>query len=192
MHKHYLILEGKNTQEIWTTLKDCFQYVFSISTSRILLKMAKNKLLDQKNIYEYTSTYQAAYDQICDLTTENLDLFTKKASILLQAAILFNMGNEYTEIISIIKSEQKNVIIDLESTIFWLVKYEIIGKENEATSTEQCVKTVILLFLTKPAKLENFQALKRSCTNLECVQKNINGSHYTNYCFLKYPELCQP
>lgn len=76
-----------------------------MSRSRILLKIAKTKLSDCKDIEKYTSVYQAAYNQICDLIIKNSELFIKEAGILLEAIILLNIGNEYTRIISTIELE---------------------------------------------------------------------------------------
>lgn len=162
-----------------------------MSTSRILLETPKTKLSDCKDIDEYSSVYQVAYNQICDLTIEDSDLSTKRTGMLLQVAMLFNMGNEYAGIVSTIESKWKNEITDLESTIFHFVKYEAIWKGNEVASIEQSAKTIILLSSTKPTKPESLRAPKRSCTNPECVAKNVT-SHYTNHCFLKHSELHWP
>ncbi len=153
--------------------------------------MAKTKLSDCKDIDKYTSVYQVAYNQICGLTTEDSDLSTKRAGMLLQIAMLLNMGNEYARIVSTIESEWKNGTTDLESTILRLVKYEAIRKGNEAVGIEQSSKTTVLFSSTKPAKSESLRAPKGSCTNPECVAKNVT-SHYTNHCFLKHPELRRP
>lgn len=101
--------------------------------------MAKTKLSDYKDIDKYTSVYQAAYDQICGFITEDSDLSTKGAGMLLQAAMLLRMGNEYAGIVSTIESEWKNGTTDLESTILRLVKYKAIWKRNEAViSQDHC------------------------------------------------------
>ncbi len=126
-----------------------------MSTSRILLEMAKTKLSDCKNIDEYISVYQAAYNQICGLMTEDSNLSIKEAGMLLQAVMLLNMGNEYAGIVSTIESEWKNRTTNLESTILRLVKYEAIRKGNEAVGIEQSAKTIVLLSSTKPAKPES-------------------------------------
>lgn len=102
---YHPILEGKNVQEMWTTLKDRFQHVSPINTSKKLLKTAKTKLLECKDIYKYTSIYQAAYNHICSLTTEDLDLITKEAGMLLQAVMLLNMSNKYVRIVLTIELE---------------------------------------------------------------------------------------
>ena len=104
-HKHHPILEDKNTQEMWIALKERFQYVSPMSTSKRLLKTAKVKLSDCNNIHKYISLYQATYDHICSLTTEDLELPTKAVGMLLQAAMLFNMGTKYAGIVSTIELE---------------------------------------------------------------------------------------
>lgn len=152
---------------------------------------AKTKLSECKDIHEYTSIYLAAYDYICGLTTEDSDLTTKGPGMLLQAAMLLNISNEYAGIVLTIESEWKNGTTDLESTILRLVKYEAIRKGNEAAGTEQSAKTTVLLSSSKPPKSESLRAPKGTCTNPQCVQKGVT-SHYTDHCFLKNPELRRP
>ena len=53
---------------------------------------------------KYTSAYQKAYDNVCNVTIKDLEMMTKVANILLQGALLLNMGLEYTGIVSTIES----------------------------------------------------------------------------------------
>lgn len=77
--------------------------------------------------------------------------------MLLQAAMLINMGTEYAEIVSTIELEWKNGTTNLESTILRLVKYETIWKGNDAKlATEQPTKATVLLFSSKGPKTESF------------------------------------
>ncbi|MCJ1342704.1 hypothetical protein MMC31_000892, partial [Peltigera leucophlebia] len=69
-----------------------------MSISKMVLEATKIKLLDCKNIHKYISVYQEAFDNICSLTTEDSELTTKGASMILQAALLTNMGPEYAGI----------------------------------------------------------------------------------------------
>ena len=78
-----------------------------MSISKKILEATRIKLLDCKNIYKYTNTYQEAFDNVCRLTTEDSELTTKGASMILQAAFLTNMGSEYVGIISTIESIKK-------------------------------------------------------------------------------------
>lgn len=105
VYKHHPVLKRKNVQEMWTTLKDCFQHVSPMGTLKKLLEMVQTKLSDCKDIHEYTSIYQAAYNQICNLTIKKSDLNIRSAGILLQAAMLINMSTEYAGIVSTIKLE---------------------------------------------------------------------------------------
>lgn len=91
----------------------------------------------------YTSAYQEAYDNVCSLITANLDLTIKGASMLLQAALLMNMGSEYTGIVSAIESEWENGTTDLESIIVWLVKFEAIWKGSAKGAGEPSKATVL-------------------------------------------------
>lgn len=169
-HKHHLILEGKNAQQMWITLKDCFQHVSLMSTSRKLLETAKIKLSNCKNKHKYTSIYQTAYNQICSLTTEESDLNIKSVGTLLQAAMLMMMGTEYARIVSTIKLEWKNRTTNLEKTILRLVKYKGIRKGNDAKLVgEQSAKTTILLSSFKRSKTESLSAPIGTCINPECV-----------------------
>lgn len=183
-HKNHPILERKTAQEMWTVLKDRFQRVSSMSTSRKLLETAKTKLLDCKDIHNYTSVYQAAYDHICGQTTSESDLTTKGASIFL------NMGNEYAGIVSTVESEWKNGTTDLERTILRLVKYEAIRKGNDA-AVEESIKVTARLSSSHSSKPESLRASKATCTNPECIKKGIT-SHFTDHCFLKHSELRRP
>ncbi|MCJ1348913.1 hypothetical protein MMC31_007146 [Peltigera leucophlebia] len=95
-----------------------------MSISKKVLEATKIKLSDCKNIHEYTSVYQETFNDVCSLTTEDSELTNKGASMILQAALLTNMGLKYAGIVSTIKSEWKNGITNLESTTLRLVKFE--------------------------------------------------------------------
>lgn len=54
-----------------------------MSISRKVLNVTKFKLLDCKDIQEYTSAYQEAYNSIYSLTTKDSELPIKGACMLL-------------------------------------------------------------------------------------------------------------
>ena len=68
--QHQLIIEGKSPQEVWNTLQEQFQHINPMSTSRIIYKVTIKKLSDFKNVHEYTSHYQAAFNKVVSLLTE--------------------------------------------------------------------------------------------------------------------------
>lgn len=79
---------------------------------------------------EYTSAYQEAYNDVCNVTTEDSEMTTKTASMLLQRALLLNIGPEYAGIASTIESKWKAGSTNLQSTILRLIKYKEIFKES--------------------------------------------------------------
>lgn len=103
--KHHPILENKTGQEMWEILKARFQNVSPMNISRRIVDVTKVKLSSCKNIEEYTSSYREAYDDVCNLVSENSEMTIPAASMVLQGALLLNMGAEYAGIASTIESE---------------------------------------------------------------------------------------
>lgn len=90
---------------MWEILKARFQNVSPMSISRRIVDVIKIKLSSCKNIEEYISSYREAHDDVCNLVTEDSKMTTRAASMLLQGALLSNMGPEYAGIASTIESE---------------------------------------------------------------------------------------
>ena len=182
-HKHHPILENKTGQEMWEILKVRFQNVSPMSITRRLLEAIKIKLSDSKSMEEYTSAYREAYDDICNVTTEDSEMTTKAASMLLQGALLSNMGPEYAGIASTIESQWKARSTNLQSTILRLIKYEEIRKGS--SEDKQTSQPTILLTSSNPPKP---RAPKGTCTFPDCVKRGIT-SHFIENCYMKHPEL---
>lgn len=142
----------------------------------------KIKLSSCKSIEEYISSYREAHDDVCNLVTEDSKMTTRAASMLLQGALLLNMGPEYAGIASTIESEWTGAT-NLENTILRLIKYEEIRKgDSEAKQSSQ---PTILLSSTRPSKP---RPLKDTCTYPDCVKRGIT-SHFIKNCYMKHPEL---
>lgn len=121
------------------------------------------------------------------LITEDSNLITKEASIILQAALVTNIGSEYAGIVSTIESEWKNGETNLENTILRLVMFEAIHKGS--TKKREELATTVLLLASNLPKPGTLRASKDTCTNQECIDRGVI-SHYTDHCVLKHPELC--
>ena len=172
---------------MWQILKERFQHGSHMSISKKVLEAISIKLSNCTNIHEYTSTYQEASGDVCSLTTEDSELTTKGASMILQAVFLTNMGYEYKGIVSTIESEWTNGTTNLDSTIFRLVKFEEIRKES-SKAKGQPIQPTILLSSSGSTNPDNPRAPKGTCTNLDYVKRGIT-SHFIENCFLKHPEL---
>lgn len=181
-HKHHPILENKTAKEMWEILKTRFQNVSPMSISRRIVDATKVKLSSCKNIEEYTSSYREAYDEVCNLVTENSEMTIRAASMVLQGALLSNMGPEYAGIASTIESKWTGAT-NLESTILRLIKYEEIRKGD--FEAKQLSQPTILLSSASPSKPRPPMG---TCTNPDCVKRGVT-SHFIENCYLKHPEL---
>ncbi len=55
--QHQLIIEGKTPEEAWNALQERFQHINPMSTSRLIHKATTKKLLDLKDVHDFTSSY---------------------------------------------------------------------------------------------------------------------------------------
>ncbi len=121
------------------------------------------------------------------LILTEFELSAKRAELILQAGLLTRMENEYSGIVSIMEIEWKIGCTNIaESTqkLIWFAK--IRKDENQAwrqTGTPQQSA-----FLTSKLAKPSNRAPLGTCTNPDCI-KSGNTTHYTDRCFLKYPEL---
>ncbi len=66
----YSLLHNKTSAEMWTILQDRFYHISPISVSRVFLDTCNVKLLDCKDVVDYKSRYQIAFDKLLSLITE--------------------------------------------------------------------------------------------------------------------------
>lgn len=62
-----LLLENKTVSKIWLILEDCFQYILSMNISIVFLDGCMRKSMEFENIINYTSSYQAIYNNMTSL-----------------------------------------------------------------------------------------------------------------------------
>lgn len=105
--------------------------------------------------------------------------------MLLQAGLLTGMEDEYTSPISTLESEWKEGETDLANSILRLIRFSNIQKENAKTANKSSPSALLTASPSKPA---SHQAPPGTCKNQECIDKGVT-THYTERCFLKYPEL---
>ena len=58
------LLNNKNAAEMWTFLETRFQHILPMSVTRIFSEAYNVKLSDCKDVMDYTSRYQVAFDKI--------------------------------------------------------------------------------------------------------------------------------
>lgn len=118
-----------------------------MGVSRILHTASRKKMSDFKDVVEYTNSYQAAFDKI------------KSAEMLLQGAMLMNISEEYTSLISTIKTGWTDATTNLSNTILQIIRHSEIMKGH---AKEKVLLTSGI-----------HRAPKGSCTNPECVEKGL-------------------
>lgn len=71
------LLNNKTADKIWIFLEDKFQYISSMSMTHIFANALTTKLLNRKNIIEYISWYQIAFDKILSLLNKDSSMSKK-------------------------------------------------------------------------------------------------------------------
>lgn len=175
--QHQPIIEGKSPQEAWNTLQERFQHINPMSTSRIIYEATTKKLSDFKNVHEYTSHYQAAFDKVVSLLTETSSYTRQSIEMYFQATMLMNIGADYSALVSAIQKDWKDETTNLAEAVLQIIRhFEFMEGNKKAQNVMQTSTPSI------------HRAPKGSCTNPECVEKGLT-THYTDRCWIKHPEL---
>ncbi len=154
--QHQPIIEGKSPQEAWNILQERFQYMNPMSTSRIIYEATTKKLSDFKNVYEYTTHYQASFDKVVSLLADTSSYTGQSTQMYFQATILMNIGTEYSGLVSAIPKNWKDENNNLAEAVLQIIWHFEFMEKNKKTKAMQTSTPSI------------HRALKRSCTNLEC------------------------
>lgn len=147
-----------------------------MSTLRFMHKAIIKKLSDFKDIYKYTSSYQAAFDQVVDVLTAVFYHTQMSIEMYFQAMMLINIGPKYFRLVSAILKNWKDETTNLVKAILQIIRYfkfiEDTKKDKSGFSTSQ---TSTSLSRAAPA------TLKQSYKNPECIKKGLT-THFTNFC----------
>ena len=158
-----------------------------MSISRLIMETMKLRLSDCKDIHEYCSKYQEAFGTVCGLVSTDTEISAKAAGVPLQPGLLTEMENEYSSIVSMMETEWKMGTTNIAESAKKLVRFAEIRKENDQAPRPSDTPKQSALLTSKPLKPSN-RAPPGTCTNPDCIKKG-NTQHYTDRCFLKYPEL---
>lgn len=178
--RHQPISEGKTLQEAWIPLQQRFQHINPIVTSRLIYDATSKKLSDFKDVREYISSYQSAFDKVVGPLSETSYYTRHSTEMYFQATMLMNIGSGYSALVSVIKKDWKDETTNLTETVLQIIRHFQFMEGNRNKND----KTV----LQASAPLALHQALKGSCINPECVEKDLT-THNTDLCWIKNPEL---
>ncbi len=128
--QHQVVIEGKEAKEMWEILQTKFQHISPMSISRLIMETMKLRLSDCKDINEYCSKYQEAFNTVCGLISTDTEIPAKVAEVLLQAGLLTGMENEYSSIVSVMETEWKMGTTNIAESAKKLVRFAKIRKAN--------------------------------------------------------------
>ena len=96
------------------------------------------RLLDCKDVVDYTSRYQIAFDKILSLINENEDCWISKKTIkmTLQRNLLTHLGKDYSALVSAIETTWKEETTELADTILRIIRHAEINKGNEKDTAD--------------------------------------------------------
>ena len=103
--------------------EDPFQHIHPMSITRIFSDICNVKLLDYKNIVNYTSRYQIAFNKILTLINKNEDseILKKTIKLTLIENLFRYFVKDFTILQSAIKKMEKEKTTNLVDTILKII-----------------------------------------------------------------------
>lgn len=100
------------------------------------------KLSDCKDVIDYTSHYQIAFNKLLSLITKESWLSKKSIKMTLQKSLLQHLGKGYSALVSAIETTWTNETTNLSNTILRIICYAKINKRNEENTMENSSKVL--------------------------------------------------
>ena len=172
------LLNDKTAAEMWSILENRFQHISPMSVTRLFVDACNIKLSNCKDIIDYTSRYQTAFDNILSLIGEDSWMSKKTIEITLQGCLLRHLGKDYSALVSAIETAWKEETTDLADTILRVIRHAEINKGNDKDSAENVNALAVGVQ----------RAPRGTCTTQECIDRG-STAHYTDRCWVIHPKL---
>ena len=176
----HFLLNNKSAAEIWTFLESRFQHILPMSVTRIFCEAYNVKLLDCKDVMDYTGRYQVAFDKIQSLIGPNSWMSKKTVEMALQGSLLRHLGKDYLALVSAIETVWEDGNTNLSDIIFRVTRHAEINRGNAEDNADTPNTKVLAANIQR--------APKGTCTTKECVERGVT-THYTDRCWILHPEL---
>lgn len=142
-----------------------------MSTSCFIYEATTKKLSDFKNIYKYTSHYQAFFAKVSSLLTKTSAYTRKNTKTYFQATILINIGADYSALVSTIQKDWKNKTTNLAETVLQIIRHFKFMKENKKAHNVMQISS---------STIPTNRVPKGSYNNPKCIKKGLT-THYTDH-----------
>lgn len=94
-----------------------------MSNLHLIYEATTKKLADFKDVYKYTSIYQAAFHKLVGFLTDSSQYTRKNIKMYFQAIMLINIRTKYTDLISAIQKDWKDETTNLIETMLQIIRY---------------------------------------------------------------------
>ncbi len=111
--------------------KTAAENISPMSLTRTFAEALNTKLSDCKDVVEYTSRYQIAFDKILSFLNDDSWMSKKTVEMTLQGSLLRHFGKDYSALVSAIETTWTGKTTDLQDTIFWVIWHAEINKNND-------------------------------------------------------------
>lgn len=102
-----------------------------MSISYLIYNATTKKLSDFKDVYEYTSSYKAAFNKVVGLLIDTSHYTRQSIEMYFQATMLMNIGTKYSALVLAIQKNWKDEITNLAETELQIIKHFELIEENE-------------------------------------------------------------
>lgn len=143
-----------------------------MSVSRVFVNACNVKLLDCKDVVDYTSCYKIAFNKLLSLINEEFWMSKKGIEMTLQGSLLQHFGKGYSALVSAIKTTWTKETTDLSDTILRIIRHAKINQKNEEDMAENASK---ILATRTP------QAPRGIWTTQKCIDQGIT-THFSDRC----------
>ena len=174
------LLNNKSAAEIWTFLESRFQHISPISVTRIFCEVCNVKLLDCKDVMNYTGRYQVVFDKIQSLIGPNSWMSKKTVEIAFQRSLLRHFDKNYLALVSAIKTVWEDRNTNLSNIILRVTCHAEIQRGNVEDNADTPNTKVLA------ANIQ--QTPKGTCTSKKCVKRGVT-IYYTDRCWILHSEL---
>ena len=169
----YPFLNNKSAAEMRTFLESRFQHISSMSVTRIFCKACNVKLLDCKDVMDYTGRYQATFDKIQSLIGLNFWMSKKTVEMALQGSLLRHLSKDYSALVLTIETMCEDGNTNLSNIIFCITCYPEINRSNVEDNTDTPNTKVLV------ANIQ--QAPKETCTMKEYIERGVTTYYIDRY-----------
>ena len=106
--QHSHLIKNKTATEMWKILEERFQDLSPLAVCHIVRQVQDLKMSQCKDAIDFCSTYQKAYDEAVNLTSDGSDLGVKGIEVIIQGHTLSNAGKDFQAVVTRYQDDWKN------------------------------------------------------------------------------------